>query len=292
MLMTSTAGFADSVVLRAMYNRLQAQATGAAVHDPTFLGLWWQAADDEVGLDWDALYPANPALYDGRLAKASISAEHSVLPRGSWVRERLNRWSDERVEAPFDLRAWGDCRMPQPLDPAKVAGKYVLALDVAANWSEGAIIVAALRTDGKVGAEVHRHLETRGDTGLTASQFTEQVENLVLRLPVSAVLYSASSALAPAMERHKVISQWPCQAVSSVDMQKACEDFAEAVISRRLAHGDPYLDSQIAKAQRRFIGSDGAWRWAISQTPINGVVAMTMAVAEAAKVEGAVQIFV
>jgi len=291
MLMTSTAGFADSVVLRAMHDRLQRQATGAEAHDPSFMGLWWRAEDDETGLDWDALYPANPALYDGRLSRASIAAEHSILPHGSWIRERLNRWSDERVDAPFNLAAWGACRTPYPLDPAYIVDKYVVGLDVTSNWSEGAIVVAALRRDGKVGVEVHRHLEAHGDTVLSAAHFVEQTINLGAKLPLEAIVYSASSALAPALERHKVQSQLPYQAITSVNMQSACEDFTEAVISQRLAHGDPYLDSQIAKAQRRFIGSDGAWRWAISQTPINGVIAMTMAVAIAAKESAPVQIF-
>lgn len=291
MLMTSTAGFADSVVLRTMHDRLLRQSTGEEPHDPAFMGLWWRAADDDIGLDWDALYPANPALYDGRLSRASIATEHSILPHGSWIRERLNRWADERVDAPFNLQAWGACRAPYPLDPSFVADKYVIGFDVTSNWSEGAIIVAALRRDGKVGIEVHRHLEAHGGA-LTAAHFVEQAVNLAGKLPLEAIAYSASSALAPALERHKVQSQLPYVAVSSTDMQKACEDFAEAVISNRLVHGDPYLDSQIAKAQRRFVGSDGAWRWAISQTPINGVVAMTMASALAAKQSAPVQVFI
>lgn len=292
MLMTSTAGFADSVVLRAMHDRLYRQATGAEIHDASFMGLWWRAEDDDIGLDWDSLYPANPALYDGRLSKASIAAEHSVLPRGSWIRERLNRWSDERVDAPFNLRAWGACRGTAPLDPSIVQSSYIVAVDVTANWQEGAIIVAGLRKDGKVGVEVHRHLEARPGTQLNASHFIEQVDNLVSKLPVEMTIYSASSALAPSIERHGAQKNLVTKSIPATQMQMACEDFAEAVIANRLVHNDSYLDSQVAKAQRRFIGSDGAWRWSISQSPINGVVAMTMAVAMAAKASGPVQIYV
>ena len=71
----------------------------------------------------------------------------------------------------------------------------------------------------------------------------------------------------------------------------ACADFAEAVTSKRLAHDDPFLDSQVASAQRRFIGSDGAWRWTISSTPITGVVGATLSVAIAAKTVSPVQVF-
>jgi hypothetical protein len=204
----------------------------------------------------------------------------------------LNRWADERVDAPFNLQAWGACRKPEPLLPASVASDYTVTLDVTSDWSEGAIVVGALRTDGKVGIEVHRHLVGRAGAPLTASQFTEQVENLVAKLTVKSIAYPASSALAPALERHKAQKSLPYVPVNGTKMQAMCEDFAEAVIAGRLVHNDPYLDTQISKAQRRFIGSDGSWKWAISQTPINGVVASTMATSIAASESGAAQVFV
>lgn len=291
MLMTSTMGFADSVVLRQFYDKLVRQATGAEQADSKFVGLYWGAPDDEVGLDWDSLYLANPALYDGRLSRASIEMEYGILPKGSWIRERLNRWADERVDAPFNLAAWGACRVPSPLDPSVVAGDYVIGVDVTSTWSEGAIVIASLRSDGRVGVEVHRHLKDRAGATLSAAQFTEQIDNLAAKLRVVSIVYSQSSALAPALERHRVHTHLPYAPINGVKMQGNCEDFAEAVIAGRLAHDDPYLDSQVAQAQRRYIGSDGAWRWAISQTPINGVVAMTMATAAAANAKSPVQLF-
>lgn len=292
MLMTSTMGYADSVVLRSMYERLQRQASGSEDHDPSFCGLYWGAPDDEIGLDWDGLYLANPALYDGRLSKKSIQIEYSVLPKASWVRERLNRWADERTDAPFNMQSWGACRQANPLEPSRIASDYVIAVDVTSDWREGAIVVAAVRSDRKVGTEVHRHLINPSGAPLSAANFTEQIDNLAAKLQVQAIAYSASSALAPALERHRVQKGLPYVAVNGTKMQGYCEDFAEAVISQRMVHNDPYLDSQIAKAQRRFIGSEGPWKWAISHTPINGVVATTMAVAIAANETAPAQVFV
>jgi hypothetical protein len=71
----------------------------------------------------------------------------------------------------------------------------------------------------------------------------------------------------------------------------ACADFAEAVTAKRIAHDDPFLDSQVAVAQRRFIGTDGAWRWTISAAPITGVIGATLSVAIAAKSVTPVQVF-
>jgi hypothetical protein len=291
MLMTSTAGFADSVLLRAMHDRLYRQHTGAEQHDPSFMGLWWRADDDDVGLDWEQLQKANPSLDGGRLSRRMIESEYLILPRGSWVRERLNRWHDERVDAPFSMAAWGACRYPNPLNPADVIDGYVIACDVLSSWTEGSIIVAALRKDGRVGVEVHRHLQARPERPLTAHDFTREVAAIKAKVKVDAIVYSASSALAPAFERHAVEAQLPYQSIAATKNIMACADFAEAVAAKRIAHDDPHLDSQIASAQRRFIGSDGAWRWTISASPITSVVGATLSVAIAAKSVSPVQVF-
>ena len=293
MLMTSTAGFADSVVLRQFHDRLYRQATGAEQHDPSFVGLWWRADDDDVTpKNWDQIVQANPSL-DGiyRLSRSMIESEYLILPRGSWVRERLNRWHDERVDAPFSIAAWGACRLTSPLNPEMVLGGYTVACDVTSIWGEGTILVAAMRKDGRVGVEMHRHLSARPDRPLQAEDFTREVAAIAKRVRVEAIVYSASSALAPAFERHAVETALPYQSLSAARFIMACADFAEAVSSRRLAHDDAYIDSQIALAQRRFVGSDGAWRWTISKVPITGTVAATIAVAVAAKLDSPVQVF-
>lgn len=291
MLMTSTAGFADSVLLRAMHDRLYRQHTGAEQHDPSFMGLWWRADDDDVGLDWEQLMKANPSLDGTRLSRKMIESEYLILPRGSWVRERLNRWHDERVDAPFSIAAWGACRLKNPLDPFHVEGGYVVGVDVLSTWTEGSVIVSAMRKDGRVGVEVHRHLMGRTEHPLTAQDFTREVATIAAKVKVDAIVYNASSALAPAFERHATESGLPYQSIAATKNIMACMDFAEAVSARRLAHDDPYLDSQIASAQRRFVGSDGAWRWTISAAPITAVIGATLSVATASKAVKGAQVF-
>ena len=299
MLMTSTAGFADSVVLRQFYNDLYRQATEAERPDERFCGMWWRASDDDVGLDWDELQRANPALADGRLRRSSIEREYAIMPKGSWTRERLNRWADERVDAPFSLKAWGACRVREPLNPESMEDevRYVVAVDVTADFGEGTIAIAGMRKDGRVGVEVHRHLEGRKDIPLAADDFVREVAKLCARVTVSNIVYTASSALAPAFARHSVETQLPYEAVSSIKALLACADFAEAVTSKRLAHDDPYLDAQIAGAQRRFIGAEGSWRWVIGGSTSGipqstGVIAATYAVSWAARNAGTAQVFI
>lgn len=294
MLLTSTAGYADSVVLRSFHDKLYRQATGAERHDDSFMGLWWRADDDDVGLDWEQLRKANPALDDGRLSRKMIEAEYGVLPRGSWVRERLNRWHDERVDAPFSIAAWGACRVSGPLAPNAVLSphRYTIAVDVTATWSEGSIIIAAQRADGLVGVEVHRYLQSRPELPLKAEAFTTEIARLSEKYRIEQVVYAASSALAPMLERFSVERGITCTAVTAIRNMMACHDFAEAVMTKRIAHDDPHLDSQVAIAQRRFVGQEGQWRWTISGTPITSVVAATFATMYAMKATAPVQVFV
>jgi hypothetical protein len=149
-----------------------------------------------------------------------------------------------------------------------------------------------MRRDGRVGLEVHRYLEGRADQPLTALAFTSEIARLATKIDVGSVVYSASSALAPAFARHQIETQIPYEPVQSAKTLLCCADFAEAVTSARLVVNDTILDGQIAGAQRRFVGDGGAWKWAISASHITGVVASTYAVSWAARGIGQVQIFV
>jgi hypothetical protein len=231
---------------------------------------------------------------DSRLNRQMIASEYRVLPTGSWVRERLNRWHDERVDAPFSLKAWGACRLPDALNPGALLTpiKYTIGVDVTSTWSEGSIIIAAQRADGRVGIEVHRHLVSRPSVPLQAEDFTDEVQRLALKLKVEQVVYAASSPLAPMMERLAITRSINCVPITPARNMMACNDFAEAVTSERIAHDDPHLDQQIGIAQRRFIGSDGSWRWTISLQPITSVVAMTFASMYAMQAVAPVQVFV
>jgi hypothetical protein len=278
--MTSTAGFAKSVVLRALYDRLVRISNGDLEPADDFYAAWWQADDDDAGLDWDQLRKANPSLDGGRLSRAAIRAEFEILPHASWVRERLNRWADERADAPFSLGAWGECRVPEPL--RDVPGPFVIAIDVTPDLGEASVVVAGRRSDGRIGTEIHRHL-----TGsVTGSQIVNLVDSFAERFPVQAIAYLATSTLAPSLARAEALSGLPYQPVNSPQIQKACADLAEAVASKRIAHGDPLLDAEMSGASRRMVGSDGAWRWSTtaSQTPITSVIATTIAVSLASSI--------
>jgi hypothetical protein len=127
---------------------------------------------------------------------------------------------------------------------------------------------------------------------LTAEDFVREIRQIANKVQVERIVYTASSAALPAMEKMGIEHGLPTEAVPITKLVQACHDFAEAVASKRIAHDDPFLDSEILSAQRRFIGTDGGWRWVITPNPITSVVASTLAVAFADKAVTPVQVFI
>ena len=188
LLMTSTAGTPESVVLRKFYDDLVSQATGDREPDPTFYGAWWQSEDPNAGLDWAQIRQANPALGDGRLTEDAIRDEFADFPADSWRRERLNHWVDTAADAAFHPGQWAACRAERPLDG--LTGPYALAVHVAPGWERATIAVAGIRADNRVGVEVYR--DFRGD--VTADQLVAAVA--VFPDPVSVIAYDGVSGAA------------------------------------------------------------------------------------------------
>jgi hypothetical protein len=274
MLLTSTAGHADSVVLRAFYDRLLRQGTGAEKPDRSFYGAWWQSEDKDAGLDWKQIKQANPGLGDGRLSKAAIISEHELLPHESWSRERLNHFVDVAVEGAFNPSVWARCRESAPL--GNVPGPYAMAVDIVAGWQGATIGVAAIRPDGRIGFEVYRELVGP----VTADDITAAVAGFSQINMVHVVAYDGVSGGASAFERHAQETGIPWRASKPTEIVAASMDVTEMILSGRLAVDDRRLDEQIAWTARREVGSEGGFRFTrgASGGPIDAVMAMTIAV--------------
>ena len=71
MLMTSTAGFSDSVVLRSTFDRsISSQLAQSSMILASWVS-WWRAESDDIALDRESLARANPAL-DGPIDEAGV----------------------------------------------------------------------------------------------------------------------------------------------------------------------------------------------------------------------------
>lgn len=270
MLLTSTAGHADSVVLRSFYDRLLRQATGAEDPDPTFYGAWWESQDENAGLDWTEIARANPALGDGRLTRAAIQSEHAILPPDSWRRERLNHFVDVTAPGAFNPAVWAACRLDRPL--ADSEGPYALAVDIQPGWERATITAAAIRSDGRVGVEVYRDIR---EGTITAERIIAEVH--AFPDPVVVCAYDQVSGAAPSFRRDAMETGFPWDELKPSAVVSACMDVTEMIQAARLAVGDPLIDAQIVGAARRAVGQDGAFRFSRQQSlgPIDAVMAMT-----------------
>jgi len=274
MILTSTAGQEDSVLLRSFYDKLVRQATGDEKPDPTFYGAWWQSTNRDAGLDWAQLKQANPALGDGRLSRQAIRTEYGLLPHPSWQRERLNHFVDSREESSaFKPGVWSALRTPDPLKD--VPEPFALGIGVAPGWERATIAVAALRPDGRIGVEVFRDLREN----VSPQAVTEAVDAFSRRQWAQVVAYDASSGGAGEFMRHGQESGNNYDPLGPRAMTMATMDVTEMIAAGRLAVDDPLLDYQIGLVVKRMVGPDGAFRFsrADSLGPIDAIEAMLLA---------------
>ncbi len=278
MLLTSTAGTSESVVLRAFYDRMLRQASGDEAPDPSFYAAWWQSTDPDAGLDWEQLRQANPALGDGRLTEAAIRTEHAVLPPDSWRRERLNHWVDITAPGAFHPGVWARVREfseGRPLDG--IDGPYALGVREHPGWERATICVAGIRGDGRIGVEVYRDLRGDAMDPVTSARVIRELE--AFPDDVSVIAYDAQSGLAPELRRRGEETGLPYDELKPAAVVSACMDVTEMIQSARLACRDPLIDAQIATAGRRNVGQDGAFRFSVRESlgPIDAVLGMAFA---------------
>lgn len=273
MLLTSTAGTMESVVLRSWFEQLVRQSTGEDKPDPTFYGAWWQSLDPDAGLDWDELGRANPALSDGRLSRSFVEMEHRTMPPELWRQERMNHWLDTLSIGAFGAGQWENARTPEPV-PER-ADIYHLGVSVGPDWERATITLSAQREDGRVGTGVYRDLRAAPGDALTAKDIIDAVH----AFPgyAASVSFEASSAGAPAFRRDRDETGWQWTELRPSDVVAACMDTVELVQAGMLAVDDPLLDAQVALAGRKPVGVEGAFRFArsVSTGPIDALLAAT-----------------
>jgi hypothetical protein len=291
-ILTSTAGTVESVVLRAFYDRLLRQASGDEAPDPTFYGAWWQSESADAGLDWEELRRANPALGDGRLTEQAIRTEHAILPADSWRRERLNHWVDAVAPGAFNPGVWAktkDFSEGRPLDG--LTGPYALGIREHPGWERATVCVAGVRDDGRIGVEVYRDIRGTPDKPVTARAIIEAVD--AFPDPLTVIAFDMASGAAPEFRRHAEETGQPWDELKPAAVVSACMDTTEMVQSGRLVIDDPLMDAQIAGAGRRNVGQDGAFRYSVHHSlgPIDAVLSMCFAAHAIAYKPPPVQVF-
>lgn len=134
---TSSAGFADSEVLRRLRER------GMSGESRTLAYFEWSAPDGTALTDRAAWAASNPG-YGIRLFDEAIESELESLDATSFARERLGIWESEDGEGGFPAVAWANLA-----DPGAERGEAcAFAVATAPDRTWAAIAVAWNRTDG------------------------------------------------------------------------------------------------------------------------------------------------
>jgi hypothetical protein len=149
--------------------------------------------------------------------------------------EHLCRWATSLRRPAFRTEAWNGCRVPEPL--RDVPKPFALGIGVAPGWERATIVVAAVRPDGRIGAEVFRDL--RGE--VTPQTVTDAVELFHHEQWAKVIAYDSISGGAGAFDRHATESGLRYDALKPSAMIAAQMDFSEMVVAGRLAVDDPLL---------------------------------------------------
>lgn len=256
---TSSAGHADSEVLRALRDR------GAKGDDPHLCYLEWSvdprlSSDDPTG--WAQ---ANPAL-NIRIDLEHVEREFASMPEGEFARERLGIWDEAAgADSAMNLDLWQRCfdGTSRALDPV------ALALDVSPDGA-ASIAAAGARSDGLVHVEV---IDSRPGTQWVVARLAE----LVARWSPSCVVLDAGSpagALLPDLDRYGL----RVEKVAGREMAQAAVAFHAAVNQEQVRHIDqPHLNAAVAAARRRMVGDLWAFGRRGSFVDISPLVACALA---------------
>lgn len=275
----SSAPHVDSEVLRALVER------GRAGSGKRLRYMEWCARDPKVTLDLDdpagldALYEANPAM-GIRLSREFTETERAAMDDTEYMRERLGIVEDLTGESVIDMTVWEELE-----DRASSrSGPIVIAADITPERSAGSIAFCGQREDGLWHVEVQSH---RRGTGWMA----EELMRLARRADVTTVVVDDKSPAATLLPEIRALAKgWQDKEMldrklvitTAQDMATACGFFYDMTrldekTTPVLRHiGQSTLTVAVAGADKRTIGTAGAWAWdrkspAVDITPLVSV---------------------
>jgi hypothetical protein len=260
----STAGDDRSVVLRSWWERGARIADGA--ERPGGLGMTWYAPADDA----DPLAPASwrlasPAIADGRIAPATIAESFRLQPPEMFRSERLNLWSTGSDEW-LPVGAWA--RLDSP-DPVLDGQRVVLAVEASRTWGH-ASIVAAVELEGRAWVQVTRELRASVDVEaptLPPEAVLRALEAAVREWRPEAIAYSATHAIAPALEAWAAGRPVTLYPLTPARLLMASELFRSEILGGRLAHRpDPLLADQVRRVRPSAPLETGRWYLSVAES--------------------------
>ena len=261
----SNAGDIDSVLWRHYTDigRLEVENP-----DSTVCWIEYAGETDADVLDRRAWADANPSLdLPGGVSSAALADAALTQDADTFRREHLNIWVDVSQLVGIDAISWAQCK-----DEDLVPGQAVaLGLSFTPERDRGGIVAAGL-FDGVTPLEVIEHSsDLAALIARTAELANRWGANILIGRgdPAASAVPALERATAwgpstPVHNRHGRVTggerQHRVRMVNLPDEVRACGEFHDAAVHRRLTHRDDYrLNDAVGAASKRRVGD--AWMW-------------------------------
>jgi hypothetical protein len=263
----------DSEMLRRLCRRGRQQARGEV---PATIAYAEFCADIEAADDDRAQWAqANPGV-PHRISLDHIAKEHEALPLENFLRERLGVWNDDDdAEGVLPAERWAAALRSD----VGIKGTPAFALDVSEDrkWSAFA---AAGRSSADPAAVAIEVVDTLPGTAGVVARAKKPRDKW------GGVLAVAKGSPAASLVLELLAAGVPVLEVPGEDVVKACGQLYDGVVAGRIHHrGQPVLDVAVRGAAHRDVGDAWVWSRRRSTVDISPLVAVTIAVGEAATPE-------
>lgn len=261
----STAGDDRSVLLRAWFERGRRIIDGA--EPMADFGMTWYAAPDDADPATPAAFlAANPAVAEGRIARAAIVsaiASSGGADSAMYRSERLNLWADG-VDEWLPAGIWPRQSGPQPDDH----GRVILGVEAVPSWRRATITVAVPTADGAWTAVAGELDASRTDaSSVPPAALVALLGDVAATWRPAAIAYSLAAAAAPHVEAWATANDVPTVKLGSVQLRAASELFRSELIGGRLWHpDDPLLALQVRAARPSHPIESGSWYLSIRES--------------------------
>lgn len=233
--------------------------------------LEWAAGPDDDIEDVETWAKANPA-FGVRLTAEAIADDRAAMDDEQFCMERLGMWSvsDDALRV-IDAVSWAEVK-----DAASMAvERLTIGIDVSPDRSAAAVSLSGKRADGLWHVELYEH---RASADWVPAWVAERATKNVLH---AVVIDELSGLVERRKGRHYLLGtdvEVTLAASEGRDMAIACAGYYDDVMSKRLRHtNQPQVNTSLANAGKRSVGSGWAWNKKTATADITPTVSQTLA---------------
>lgn len=233
--------------------------------------LEWAASPGDDLDDPETWAKANPA-FGVRISAEACADDRAAMDDEQFSMERLGMWSvNDEAGRVIDSTSWGEVA-----DPASMPiERLTLAVDVAPDRSTAAVSLAGRRADGLWHVELYQHRE---GADWVPAWVAEKARDYALH---GVVIDELSGLVEKRKGRSYLLGTDVLVTLAGSegrDMAIACGGYFDDVMHKRLRHtNQTQVNTALANATKRTVGSAWAWNKRTATSDITPTVSQTLA---------------